>query len=114
MHEETIFRLIDPLHRRSRAHLDAEFSEFLHEPSDQIRIEGRAASVATLEHGDVGAGSRRELREFRGNVSAADESDTRGQRIEFEKAVAGHDVLLAGDAERAQDARRPQSECGGL
>src|SRR5580704_11331763 len=40
MHEETICRLIDPLHRRPCAYLDAEFSEFLHKPTDQIRIEG--------------------------------------------------------------------------
>ncbi len=92
VHKEAVRHFLDPLHRRPRTHVDAEFAKFLHEPADQIWVEGREHPLGALEHGDVGAGSRREVREFRGNVSAADHGDTRGQRIEFEKAVAGHDV----------------------
>ena len=78
MHDETAGPLIDPLHGRPRAYVDAEFAEFVHEPTHQIWIECREHPLGTLEHRDMRAGPRREVRKFGGDVAAANQDNARG------------------------------------
>jgi hypothetical protein len=78
MHNEAADRLIDPLHGRPRAHVDAQFPELLHEPTHQIWIECREHPLGALEHRDMDAGPSCDVREFGSDVAAANQDDGRG------------------------------------
>src|SRR5216684_1586745 len=77
---------------------------------DEIGLDHRLRHAATgadaetcryrLHRRDGGAGPRRDVRELGCDVAAADQREALGQRLQLEKAVAGRDMLLAGDAER--------------
>ena len=45
---------------------------------------------------------RREMRMLRRNIAAADQRDPRRQAVELEELLAGGEVLLAADAQRAR------------
>ena len=69
-HNEASDRLIDPLHGRPRAHVNAQFAELLHEPTHQIWIECREHPLGALEYRDMDAGPSCDVREFGGDVQS--------------------------------------------
>src|SRR5690242_15135128 len=70
------------------ADLDSNLAKFLHEPPDEIRIEMRQHSFATLNYRHLRARARSDMGKLGRNVTPADHHDAIGQTLEFHKCIA--------------------------
>src|SRR5260370_2906653 len=75
--------------------LDAEFPGRLHQLGDQVRIKLLEGTASPVEHLDLCACTRRDVRELQGDVATADEDETTWQLLQLQKLRAGGQVLLA-------------------
>ena len=73
---------------------DAEFSCPLQKLIDQIRVETLKRPRTPMKDRDLGPGARRDVRELKRDVSAADEDEPPRQIFERQKLVAtGHKLF---------------------
>src|ERR1700730_6158142 len=71
-----------------------------HQPFDQLCIELVQHPRAALEHRHVCTRAGRNVRELRGNVTAADHHDPLGQSLKLHEFIAGDGVLRTWKVER--------------
>src|SRR5258708_17334833 len=83
----------------SGANVDSDRSELFHQPVDEVRVEASEYALASLQDRDFRTCAGGDVRELRGDVTAADQNHPLRHALQVQKILAGSQVLLAGNTE---------------